>query len=393
MNSTCIIFHRLGPYHWARLNAAGALFPTVALELSGESSEYRWDKIGGQGTFKRVTLFPEGDGRQERPKELVNRVHKALDQHRPSSVAIPGWSDRGALAALDWCQKTGTPSIVMSESQASDDERGYAKEAIKRRVVGMCSTGLAGGAPHAEYLARLGMASDRIFTGYDVVDNDYFATQSDAARNEAETLRVRLKLPKKYFLASNRFIAKKNLQRLLEAYSGYRQLSSRNGWKLVLLGDGALKPQLLAQIEQLGLADDVYLPGFKQYDELPAYYGLAGAFVHASTTEQWGLVVNEAMACGLPVLVSERCGCASNLVMNGTNGFTFNPLDVPALTHLLVRISGSESDLTAMGKESRAIIAGWSPKTFAMNLQKAADAALEIPVPKRVFSTGQFSKH
>ena len=81
------------------------------------------------------------------------------------------------------------------------------------------------------------------------------------------------------------------------------------------------------------------MPGFKQYDELPIYYGLAGAFIHASTTEQWGLVVNEAMAAGLPVIVSERCGCAPDLVENGRNGFTFDPYDVDALTHLMLKMA------------------------------------------------------
>jgi glycosyltransferase involved in cell wall biosynthesis len=382
MNSVCVIFHRLGPYHWARLNAAGALFPTLGLEISAESTEYRWDKVSGQSTFHRVTLFPESDARIENPYELVDRVHKALDEHQPSAVAIPGWSDRGALAALAWCQKTGKPTIVMSESQASDGARGYTKEAIKRRLVGMCSSGLAGGAPHAAYLAKLGMRGDRIFTGYDVVDNDYFATRSDAARANAVELRARFALPERYFLASNRFIAKKNLRRLVEAFAAYQQLAGPEAWKLVILGDGPLKAQLLTQIKDLGLSAEVFLPGFKQYEELPAFYGLAGAFVHASTTEQWGLVVNEAMASGLPVLVSDRCGCASDLVVHGINGFTLNPLDVPALTESLLRMAGTDYDRAAMGRESRGIIAFWSPKKFAVKLQKATHAALENPVRK-----------
>jgi glycosyltransferase involved in cell wall biosynthesis len=267
----------------------------------------------------------------------------------------------------------------MSESHACDETRRWPKETIKKRVVGMCSAGLVGGGAHVDYLAALGMSRNRIFTGYDVVDNDYFAKHSEAARLDALRLRARLNLPEKYLLASSRFIAKKNLPRLLEAYRGYRQLAGPTAWKLVLLGDGPLKPQLLARIQQLDLAADVLLPGFKQYDELPAYYGLAGAFVHASTTEQWGLVVNEAMACGLPVLVSERCGCAPDLVAPGENGFTFNPLHASALAQLLRRIAGNECDRATMGEASREIIARWPLKTFAVNLKSATEIALETP--------------
>jgi 1,2-diacylglycerol 3-alpha-glucosyltransferase len=374
-----ILFHRFGPYHWARLNAAGRLLPALGLELSAATTEYGWGQVSGQSTFGRVTLFPESDGRGAETNELLRRVHNALDEYTPVAMAIPGWSDRAALAALSWCLKTGTPAIVMSDSQASDRARTWARETVKKRIVNMCSSGLVGGAPHAGYLAALGMPRDRIFAGYDVVDNDYFSTQSDDVRQDATGWRRRLKLPGKYFLACNRFIAKKNLAGLLRAYFAYRRRAGPKAWKLVLLGDGPLKPQLLAQIAQLGLAADVLLPGFKQYDQLPAYYALAGAFVHASVTEQWGLVVNEAMACRLPVLVSECCGCVPDLVSNGKNGFTFNPLDTPGLAQCLLRIAGGEHDLAALGGAGREIIAQWSPETFAVNLKQAAETAMAIP--------------
>ena len=125
----------------------------------------------------------------------------------------------------------------------------------------------------------------------------------------------------------------------------------------MLLGDGPLKSDLCRLISDLGLQHSVLLPGFKQYPELPAYYGLASAFVHASTTEQWGLVVNEAMASGLPVLVSNRCGCAADLVQEGVNGFTFDPFNVEQLAQLMFQISAFQPfRLSAFGSASREII-------------------------------------
>ena len=134
-------------------------------------------------------------------------------------------------------------------------------------------------------------------------------------------------MPENYFLASARFIEKKNLSTLIEAYAEYRRRSSafakatadkeiagkRRGTSC-FLGDGPLRETLNSQLSTLNLHEHVHLPGFKPYDELPVYYALANAFVHASTTEQWGLVVNEAIASGLPVIVSDRCGCAPELV-------------------------------------------------------------------------------
>jgi glycosyltransferase involved in cell wall biosynthesis len=115
---------------------------------------------------------------------------------------------------------------------------------------------------------------------------------------------------------------------------------------------------------------------------LPAYYALAGAFVLASTSETWGLVVNEAMACGLPVLVSKRCGCAQDLVADGRNGFTFDPLDVQALTRLMLRMASPGLDLAAMSRASREIIARWTPSLWANNLRLASAAASSAPRPK-----------
>jgi glycosyltransferase involved in cell wall biosynthesis len=271
------------------------------------------------------------------------------------------------------------PIVLMSDSAAHDFPRVWWKEAIKRRIIRSCEVGLVGGRPHKDYLAELGMPLNRIFVGYDVVDNDFFWQGANAARMNAASLRQSLGLPAQFFLASSRFIAKKNLVRLLEAFALYRRASVQGtAWKLVLLGDGELRKELEPLRDRLGLCEEVLMPGFKQYHELPTYYGLAGAFVHASTSEQWGLVVNEAMAAGLPVLVSRNCGCAADLVRDGVNGFGFDPLDVSALAELFARIAKQpECDLQAMGEASREIIARWGPAAFEKNLMMAVGLGLK----------------
>jgi glycosyltransferase involved in cell wall biosynthesis len=373
-----VLFHRLGPYHHARLSEAGRILDVTAVELSAVDDTYAWAPVGGARHFRRITLFRDRDVVYEPGGEVVNMVQAALEEARPEAVAVAGWSDRGALAALAWCSRTGTPAVVMSESTSHDVRRVWWKEQIKRRLVGLCAAGLVGGTAHAQYLARLGMHPGRIFVGYDVVDNDHFRRGAEAARAEPGARQGR-RLPDAYFLASSRFIAKKNLPRLLQAYARYRRQAGARAWHLVVLGDGELRPELDQCRDTLGLREHVHLPGFKQYDELPAYYGLAGAFVHASTAEPWGLVVNEAMAAGLPVLVSDRCGCAPDLVEPGRNGYTFDPLDVEGLSRHLLRTAGGEYDLAAMGRASREIIARWTPATFARNLERAVEAALQRP--------------
>jgi glycosyltransferase involved in cell wall biosynthesis len=122
----------------------------------------------------------------------------------------------------------------------------------------------------------------------------------------------------------------------------------------------------------------VLLPGFKQYPELPVYYGLASAFIHASTSEPWGLVVNEAMASGLPVVVSNRCGCAPDLVCDGRNGYTFDPRNVGQLAELMLRISIPGPHLSTMSNASAEIISTWGLSRFAHGLRAAAEKAVAL---------------
>jgi len=279
--------------------------------------------------------------------------------------------------------------VVMSESARQDEPRTWWKEMIKRRVVGLYSAALVGGQRHVEYLVELGMPRDRIFTGYDVVDNAYFARRAVEIQNSKFEILRKYGLPENYFLASARFIEKKNLPGLIRAYEEYRQTSEvgrqrsevgkeRAPWDLVILGGGPLKADLCRLISDLRLHAHVHLPGFKQYDELPVYYALAKAFVHASTTEQWGLVVNEAVASGLPVIVSERCGCVPELVRG--NGFTFDPIDERELPSRLLQIASLlDDERRSLGDASYRIAENFAPEHFGEGLEQAAKLALTHP--------------
>lgn len=380
-----VLFNRLGPYHHARLGSLSAHCNLSCVEVTGIDQIYQWAKIEGASGFKRVTLFADADAARQSWREISRRLSVAFDELQPEVIAIPGWSSRAALGALLWCRNHRVPTIVMSESQFIDEDRIWWREVLKLFVVKQFSVGLVGGSQHIEYLQRLGMHRESIFTGYDVVDNRYFQVASDQVRRDAAVLRTNHGLPERFFLASNRFIRKKNIPLLLTAFANYKKSEGRNAWSLVLLGDGELKSEIMRIREELNLVDDVIMPGFKQYNELPIFYGLASAFIHASTTEQWGLVVNEAMASGLPVLVSERCGCATDLVQCGRNGFTFNPDHMEELAGLMVKISSGNYDLTAMGETSRDIIAGWGTENFAENLMRAAGAAIDASPIRSTF--------
>src|ERR1700690_736241 len=127
-----VLFHRLGPFHFPRLRAAGERLPIVAIESSGVDETYAWDKVAGADRFERVTLFDRADAQKLPAAEVASRVGSALDQVHPSAVVIPGWADSAALGALRWCVQNHIPAIAMSESTAWDDTRVFWKEWVKR---------------------------------------------------------------------------------------------------------------------------------------------------------------------------------------------------------------------------------------------------------------------
>ena len=378
--AVAVVFHHIGPYHHARLNAAADKLSVTGIEWSARAYD-AWGAAATPARYRKVSMFPEATEHHPPKAELQRALWSALEQTNPDVVAVNGWNNFGSLIAASCCVRRGIPMIVMSESSRQDEPRTSWKEAIKRRIVGLYSAALVGGQRHVEYLVELGMPVDRVFTGYDVVDNNYFCERARQIRNSKFEIRNQRGLPENYFLASARFVEKKNLQRLIAAYAVYRKRSQTVGntpWDLVLLGDGPLRGILNSQLSTLNLNEHVHLPGFKPYDELPVYYGLANAFVHASTAEQWGLVVNEAIAAGLPVIVSNRCGCASELV-NG-NGFTFDPTNGSELVARLLEM-GSLSDLQRkhFSKNSYGISANFGPGRFGEGLKRAATVAKEVP--------------
>ena len=386
--AVAVVFHHIGPYHHARLNAAADKLSVTGIEWSAKGYD-AWGAAEAPARYARLSLFTEASDRYPDSRQRREAFRWALEQASPDVVAVNGWNNFGSLAAANCCVRRGIPMVVMSESARQDEPRTWWKEMIKRRVVGVYSAALVGGQRHVEYLVELGMPRDRIFTGYDVVDNAYFARRAVEIQNSKFEILRKYGLPENYFLASARFIEKKNLPGLIRAYEEYRQTSEvgrqrsevgkeRAPWDLVILGGGPLKADLCRLISDLRLHAHVHLPGFKQYDELPVYYALAKAFVHASTTEQWGLVVNEAVASGLPVIVSERCGCVPELVRG--NGFTFDPIDERELPSRLLQIASLlDDERRSLGDASYRIAENFAPEHFGEGLEQAAKLALTHP--------------
>lgn len=373
-HKVAILFANYGPYHLARVKAFQSLVKknnvcqVVAIEISRDSIDYQWQTQIENSDLKIYSIL--GSLRPDKVSKNIT-IKKTVDllfNINPDALVIAGYGYLSMLSALFWSLWRQKPTIIFSESKEDDESRIWWKEAIKSFLVKRYSSALVGGHPHKRYLIKLGFPEDAIFMGYDVVDNSVF--------HPDKIKQLPSPIHKPYFLSINRFVAKKNLPLLITAYAYYHQKVEEKAWDLVLCGDGGLRPQIEGLIQQYQLENHVHLPGFLQQDELLPYFAHAKTFIHASTTEQWGLVVNEAMAAGLPVIVSNRCGCFEDLVMEGVNGFGFNPENQEELTNLMVKMSSEDIDLEAMGKASLSHIEKYSPDYFAQGLKSAIEFAM-----------------
>jgi len=372
MSKVAVIVPRVGPYHAARLDAASSKGELVCVQLSDEDVTYRWSRVKA-GSFSSVSLFSKVPAEEICYTDIRRVLFRCLNSYAPSCVAITGWSDPAMLAGLQWAERHKRPAVLFSESQFIDARRNVLGERVKSWVVRKCSSALVGGERHRSYLANLGMNPKWIWLGYDVVDNEHFHEMAWETRRRELFWRKELGLPNRFVLCCARFVPKKNLEGLVREFACAFGCSSNK--ELLILGSGALRERIWSVARDCGVADRVRMPGFVQYQVLPRYYGLADFFVLPSMREQWGLVVNEAMACGLPVLVSSRCGCSDELVRHGENGYLFDPHGAGQLAKWMLKL-GADSDVRRrFGEASRSIISNWSPERFAEGFWSAVGGA------------------
>jgi glycosyltransferase involved in cell wall biosynthesis len=378
-----VCFTNFGPYHLARLRALADRLDQrrdrlVAYEIAGSEQTYPWARRQGDEPFEWVTLFPDCALETIEPDGCRRAMIAALDRDRPDVVGIVGYARPESMAAARWARWHDRPTILMSESQEIDRPRAWWKELIKRWRIQLFDVALVGGPSHRAYLVRLGMPADRIALGYNAVDNAFFAS---AAQRWRQHLQGRAGLPEApFFLTVSRFVPEKNLVGLIEAYAQYRcRTKESEAWHLVLCGDGPGRPEVEAAVAASGLGEAIHRPGFLQVDALPRWYAHAGAFVLASLSEPWGLVANEAAASSLPLLISDRAGCATTLVPEpaGTTGAQFDPLDVEALAAKLRWMADRpENQRAAMGRRAARTVSDWGPDRFARGVTEAIDLAL-----------------
>jgi glycosyltransferase involved in cell wall biosynthesis len=297
-------------------------------------------------------------------------VIHALQQATPQAILCGGYNYVASWQALAWARFRNVPFLLWSESNPYDARRGHALvEMLKAEFFHNCDGFVVPGRSAKEYLRAHKIRSDRIFTAPNAIDNDLFSSLAQAARQDATAARRLLDLPSRYILFVGRLVQEKGVFELLRAYATLDQ-SLRRQIGLVFVGDGPCRPELLKRASAV-TDGAIRFPGFVQREQLPAYYALAEMFVLPTYTDTWGLVVNEAMACGLPVIVSRVAGCASDLIRENWNGLLAEPKDISSLSSAVANLATQPDLCASMGAHARQHIAQYSPGAWSMAIADA----------------------
>jgi glycosyltransferase involved in cell wall biosynthesis len=302
---------------------------------------------------------------------LINRgVARAISKVSPEVILCGGYSYLASWKGLLWAKTHGVRVMLWSESNMQDSRRGHAVvEFLKRQFLKKCAGFVVPGRSARQYIAAHGIRDDLIYTAPNAVDNDLFARAASKACNDAAAMRTKLQLPQRYFLFVGRLVAEKGVFELLNAYAKLNERLRRQVG-LVFVGDGAAKPALEANAGSISVGT-VAFPGFAQREELPAYYALAETLILPTYTDTWGLVVNEGMACGLPVILSRAAGCAGELVEENWNGLLIPPKNEAALVAAMECLAKRDDVRVTMGNNSRQRIACYTPEKWADGIVQA----------------------
>ena len=302
---------------------------------------------------------------------LLNRgVHAALNRIEPDVLLCGGYNYLASWQAAYWARRRRVPLLLWSESTAFDRRRGYRfVEFAKTLFLNLCAAFVVPGRSSLNYLQNLGITEQRIFTAPNAVDVSLFSQSAEAARQSGPQPGGNHRLPSRYFLYVGRLVKAKGIFDLVEAY-GKLNPEIRTQIGLVFAGEGSDRGELQERAARI-VPGTVQILGFTHREELPGLYALADGFVFPTHSDPWGLVVNEAMACSLPVIVTNVAGCALDLVQDGWNGFVVQPRDPLQLAAAMARLAGNSSLRAEMGANSRERVEAYSPATWAAGMVEA----------------------
>lgn len=290
-----------------------------------------------------------------------------LARHRPDVLVLHGYGRPTNLVALAAARLLGVRVLMRGDTRASARHVGSAKRAIKRGLFGLLDGCIAIGAANRDYYRSLGVPEARIFFAPMAVDNDAFALRArDPVARRVARSELGIEEAATVVLFAGKLTRQKRVDDLLLAFLRVR---AESGAILAIVGSGPEEGALRKLAD--GAEGRVRFLGFRNQSELPQLYAAADLFVLPSSDEAWGLVLNEAMAAGLPVVASDGVGAAPDLVTNKDTGCVYPCGDIDRLAEALDRLIGAPYERERMGRNAARLIERWSVQASARGIAEA----------------------
>lgn len=304
---------------------------------------------------------------------LINpSLYEQLRRRDIEVLVIHGYQYATNLMAIAAARKLGIKVLIRGDTNPKIRRKFWKstlRQGVLRLLYRQIDGALAAGKLNAEHYRRHGMKESRIFEMPFAVNNDYFQSRILNPEQAAEFRRREgLEATTPVILFASKMSPRKRAGDLLEAY--WRARENGCDAQLVFVGDGIQRSALEQQAGQKGL-DKVYFAGFRNQSELPAWYSIADIFVLPSAREPWGLVTNEVMNAGVPVICTDEVGAAADLVHHGETGYVYPAGEVERLSEHLRVLVEQPRMRRKMGEAARERIDQWGFRQALAGLKQA----------------------
>lgn len=266
------------------------------------------------------------------------KLWRSIVKEKPSYVVICGWYPRAHLILAILLRLSGTKIGVRSDNTLIHTDlrgaRGWRKRVLTGALLSLYHSWHPVGLLARGYVEKIGFLRRPVFYFPYAVDVEWFSKFAALARSDLHTHRSVFGLTKNDYVVVGvmKWLEREDPLTLVDAVSQAAETEPRI--KLLLVGDGPLRQEIVARAAHL--QGRLVIPGYAKYSELPFYYGIADLFVHPARSEPYGVSVQEAMACGLPVIASDMVGASAEFIRPGQTGDTFPVGNAKRLAALLV---------------------------------------------------------
>jgi len=286
-------------------------------------------------------------------------VFYELYKDKTDIVICVGYVPLTPIISFLFCKIFKKPFIMWSGTiiKSEQSKKNIFKRFAKKIIIKKSNAYLAYGSYAKDFLIKYGAKDKNIFICSNAVDNEYFSQGCKRHGREIEKIKEQLGVrDNKIILYVGQLIKRKGVFDLLKAFKLIKK--EVQNVSLLIIGNGPIEIKLKQYCRENDLVDVIFV-GFRQKDELIKYYAIADIFVLPSSNEVWGLVINEAMACGLPIITTNKVGASGDIVKNGINGYIIEPKNLEMLSEKILKILKNDNIRKQFGQKSKEIIKGW----------------------------------